>query len=482
MTALAVVTLVAICHALARADAVNASPGELRAMIANPEAVTTLSVSGSIDASDLDFIADGLPALTSLDLSAATIAAYHGSRPLRSGRTASAANTLPEYSLAGCSRLQALILPASLRAIAPAALAGCTALKSLAIPAGVDSIGHAAFNGCSALRSVVLPSGIRRIAPITFKGCSALEAIDLGATSVEAIDSAAFAGCASLTEAALPPTLARIGERAFLSTAIAALDLSHCSRLTEIGSFAYAHDESLSTVTLPDHAVTLGRGIFFDCTELHTVILSDNTTALPPYILKGTALDDAASVLHPSVKSIGRYALHGTSALTELTLPESLDSIGSHAMGTMTGLLSIDATGLEAPPALGDDVFDATPVAGVTLLTTEEAAPLFKAAPQWQDFDIMIKSNTDVGSVTLPDDIRSISLLVDREAIRISAPKAIAAVAIYSTAGGMILNHLQAVPAADVTVPLGPLTLPPYSILRITFSDRSSTSLKIARP
>ncbi|MDE6276656.1 MAG: hypothetical protein K2M06_00950, partial [Muribaculaceae bacterium] len=73
--------------------------GSLRTAFTDPENVLVLTVSGRIDASDLFYIDNSMPALTSLDLSGAEIVAYHGKA--QRGLTEYAANTIPAGTLAG---------------------------------------------------------------------------------------------------------------------------------------------------------------------------------------------------------------------------------------------------------------------------------------------------------------------------------------------------------------------------------------------
>ena len=72
----AVLALVAMT--LPAATAVQVSPGTLESQLAEPDLVTDLALSGSVDARDLFFIADKMPALKSLDLTSASIEAYEG--------------------------------------------------------------------------------------------------------------------------------------------------------------------------------------------------------------------------------------------------------------------------------------------------------------------------------------------------------------------------------------------------------------------
>lgn len=468
-------TLLAALLLAPRAGAitVESTAGNLLSLLSDNQ-VVTLTVTGSVNAADLDFIANSLTALRSLDLSGATVVPYAGQR-LASGRTSSPAATLPEYSLAGLAATE-LTLPASLRVIAPAALAG-SAITSIVIPAGVDSIGAAAFNGCHSLASVTLPEGLRVIEPLTFKGCDALEAITLPAT-VTAIDSCAFVSCPALATVTWPRSLVTIGSGAFKGSAITSLDLSTLGSLRSLGSYAFAHCEALTNAVLPEGATTLGDGLFFDCTSLASVILPEGIESIAPYLLKGTALTSVDGVLNPDVKRIGRYALHGTSGVVELTLPAGLTAIDDHAMASMTSLSEVDASALPEPPALGEDVFLNTDAPQVTLYATDDTAPLFQAAPQWQEFDIQVKQNTEVGSVTSPD-LEHMGICSDGNTLSVSATRDIALVELFDVNGRLRARVAPGAAATEATVDVSALDHAAIYILRVTFAGDTTATARI---
>ena len=97
------------------AMAVESTPGGLSALVGENTQETSLTVTGSIDASDLDFIASEMTKLESLDISGASIVAYEG-KALRNGNFTSSANVLQSYALFGITA-KSIALPASLTEI-----------------------------------------------------------------------------------------------------------------------------------------------------------------------------------------------------------------------------------------------------------------------------------------------------------------------------------------------------------------------------
>ena len=107
----------------------------------------------------------------------------------------------------------------------------CTGLTSVDIPDGVTSIGYRAFSNCHSLTSVTIPD------------------------SVTSIGDSAFSFCIDLTSVTIPGSVTTIGEYAF----------SYCAGLTSVAF----------TGTTPP---TFGSDVFFDCSSLQAVQLSEDLT------------------------------------------------------------------------------------------------------------------------------------------------------------------------------------------------------------
>ncbi len=78
----------------------------------------------------------------------------------------------------------------------------CTALTAVKIGNGVETIGDLAFFGCSELETLVLPETLKTIGPAAFNGAAIKELVI--PVSVETIGQEAFANCTSLTKVTMP--------------------------------------------------------------------------------------------------------------------------------------------------------------------------------------------------------------------------------------------------------------------------------------
>lgn len=378
-----------ICLALASAGAkaldVETTAGGLASAVTEPATVRELRVTGSVDASDLHFVATEMDALEVLDLGGATVSAYSGDPILKIHHFE--ADVLPPMVLAG-SHISEITLPAGIKAIGEFALAG-TRLRTITIPASLQSTGTAAFAGCTdlesatvnctqvadgafascrALRTVSLAAG-SAIGNDAFADCTALAQVD-GTEGITAIGNDAFQGCTALTEFAFGPELRSVGDRAFSGSGLKAADLKDCAELKSVGAAAFSGCPALAALSLPE-----------GCDIAGARALAMGNAALAATMMPGREIPD--------------YALASDAAIKTISLPEGLEYIGDHAMAGMTGLSSIDVTALGSVPELGEEVWLDVDQSAVRLKTDKSMTEAFRSAGQWQDFDISGSSTSE---------------------------------------------------------------------------------------
>ncbi|MDE6288365.1 MAG: leucine-rich repeat domain-containing protein [Muribaculaceae bacterium] len=390
---------------------VESTAGQLKTRIDNPQSVTELILSGTVNAEDLDFIDKNMPALETLDLSQATVAAYNGKR-LR-GFSVHPAGKIPAGIFTG-SQLRNIVLPvagnveigdiafagsalenltlnSNITAMGTGAFSNCKNLKSLTI--NTSAIGASAFADCTALTDVTVSCDLA-IPDHAFYRCSSLAKVS-GSDNITRIDASAFALCGALKLFIFGKNLTTIGNEAFLASGLESVNLSGCPRLESIGDWAFAHNLSLDRAAL-GQARELGRGLFFDCPALSRFTFSETATELPDYALaKDTGIDsDAIFIYNHKVSYIGRHALSGLSNVSELTLPADLTYIGDNAMEGMLSLKTLTVAA-ESVPELGEEVWKGLDQSQVDLLVFRDVADDFRNASQWQDFNIVGTDGVD---------------------------------------------------------------------------------------
>lgn len=472
---------------------VECSAGQLKNLVADPAAVSSLRVSGSIDAADLFFIAREMPSVQSLDLSDAVIEAYKGLK--LNGLTSYDAGYIPQAVFAG-SKIATLKLPAQGALTVGDFAFASTPLTSIAFGSNAVSISHGAFSACDELTSVIYGSNTRssgyafsdcvslvevnlsgctEVGPADFAGCSGLEIVD-GTSELTSIGRSAFAACSVLQHFTFGKKLREIGDCAFERTALQSAELQNCTSLGSIGDWAFAYDAALTSVDLPKAVSTLGQGIFFECTALASVQLPDGTVAVPAYAFKGnTSITDMT--LPEGVGEVGQYAFMGAKSLRTVTLPSTVEYLGDRAMENAQALGKIDATALEYVPELGDDVWAGLNKPKINLTVDNNMADEFKSAEQWQDFNI-----NDISSIVEGIDTPVESTVRTRFEGPVlmveSIGSDIAALQVFDPSG--VLRAKISPDAASATVDTSDMNTRLY-IVRCILADGTSATIKIAR-
>lgn len=479
------------------ASAVNyesKGPGLLAGEFTDPSAVLVLKVTGPIDASDMSFIEQSMPALTSLDLSGAEIRAYSG-KSIR-GIGEYPANTIPAGAFARTG-LTNVVLPATAGLkVGDAAFAG-SALESVSISTPGAIIGAGAFSACPELVSAsvsgaeldshvfaacpalgtVRLTGVSAIPASAFEGCTTLSELS-GEEGAATIGARAFAGCPALASFDFGAGLTEIGAGAFEDCGLTEASMTASKKLASIGDWAFKGDASLTTVALPASVTSIGRGAFFECPELHDVRYSSGAKEIPAYAFKGSAKVDPSGVLTEGVESVGEYALKDVTGASYIHIPASVGSIGTGAMEGMTGLEKINVQHVTAVPALGEDVWKGVDKENVELQVLDTMSEDFKAADQWRDFKFLV--TTGINDVVSPADSGS-SLegrFAGTELQLRSLGREIERVDLYRADGTLVLTETPG--SATVSIPTESIGGRIF-IVECALSDGSRAALKLLR-
>ena len=234
---------------------------------------------------------------------------------------------LGEYVLCHMSNAKTLSLPDGLLSIERGALGYLRSLEELVIPDTVTTIGEGAFSACQTITSVNIPAGVKQIPAYAFSYCVALEQVTFP-EGLEALDYGAFTDCA-LTEVHLPDSLTVL-HSAFIG----------CSNLTTINIPPNLTTLNLSwlgitEVVIPE-GVTELKGSFSNCTKLERVVLHEGVTVIGDDTF--SACGALTSITLPaSLKTIGSRAFMD-SGLTEVEIPVGVTSIGLNAFTSCPNL------------------------------------------------------------------------------------------------------------------------------------------------
>lgn len=250
-------------------------------------------------------------------------------------------------------------VPAGVTAIGDGAFAGIKNLESIDL-SGIVSVGAYAFAG-SGLTSVVIPSGtsvcegafysctelasvtadnLTIISDYTFYGCTSLLSVNLPKATEIGANAFSVSGVTSITA----PELVKIGSGAFRN---AALVNAVFPQAAVVGDYAFANNKSLTSVSLGG-VTEMGERVFFDCAKLSSVIFGEGTTTIGDYAFWSDAKRAAlTSVSLPdTLESVGAYAFFNASALTTLNI-SGAKHIGDFAFFGCEKLDGLDLSNVE---------------------------------------------------------------------------------------------------------------------------------------
>ena len=208
------------------------------------------------------------------------------------------------------------------------------------LPESLTTLGGEAFRGCQSLKIVKIPSKVTAIPDHCFEGCSSLESVTIP-DGVTTIGTDAFYKCKNLESVALPESLTTLGSRSF----------EFC--------------KSLKTIKIPSGVTTIPFQCFNGCSSLESIAIPEGVTDIGNEAFSGCNLN--ALTLPESLEKIGSWAFYYNRSLKSINIPAKVKTIEEWAF-TYCGLTELVIP--EGVTTIGQRAFSANSLQKLTLPST----------------------------------------------------------------------------------------------------------------
>ena len=189
---------------------------------------------------------------------------------------------------------------------------------------------RAIFNDCTKLATVEVGENVKSLPDYFLPNNTLVTKIDLPA-GIESVGDSAFNGCTALAEISNANKLQTIGQDAFTGTPWFT-EYLETDGLVYLGSVLYVYNGDMpadTTIEVRDGTTAIANGAFDGKSNLVAVTLPDTLTTIGNRAFAGTSL--TTLTIPASVESIGSEAFTDVETLTSVTFNEGLKTIGANA-------------------------------------------------------------------------------------------------------------------------------------------------------
>lgn len=342
-----------------------------------------------------------------------------------------------QYLFVGCESLTSVTLPKSLKTLPDWTFSSCfnqnDNLTSILIDDSnpyYSSDGSALFDkyktkmffAVKSLREYAIPSSVSEIIQEAFYNCRHLKTLVLP-LRLKSVNGYHFSNCDSLYSISVDeknPYLCSDGSALYNKDKSELVFVYHTVRkmsipssVTKIGDYAFYNCTNLTSIELPSGVTEIGDYAFYNCTNLSSLTLPSGVTEIGLSAFEGCK--SLTSVTLPSgVKYVLSYTFYGCESLRSINLPSDLVSIDERVFAGCTGLTSIYAF-MEKPCEIDETTFENETIINATLYVPKGSLLDYWDDNQWKKFmNIEEFDVTSIGSLnTNVNDVQEVSRYSD---------------------------------------------------------------------
>ncbi|MBQ9205557.1 MAG: leucine-rich repeat protein [Treponema sp.] len=291
-----------------------------------------------------------------------------------------------------------------------------TDLDELVISDDITDIPANAFKDRANYTSVVISDTVTSIGTDAFSGCSGITSVHYEGTLEQWL---------SITFSSATSNPCCNGADLYINGTKITGDFVIPNTVESIGNYAFSGCKGITSITIPDTVTNIGNGTFTGCSDLTTITIpfigesatATGANALFGFIFGNSSYADGikAKQYYSSSSSIDYYipsslrsvivtssqpvpygAFSGCSGLTNITIPNSVTSIGSSAFSGCSGLTNITIP--DSVTSFESSVFSGC--SGLTSITIPDGVTSIGSS--------VFSGCSGLTSITIPDGVTSI--------------------------------------------------------------------------
>lgn len=384
----------------------------IKAAKKNPDKIRNLKVTGQITDKDFYFMRDSMAILEAVNLKEVRVrnARYtpdhrdESGNYVPSGQEPKKDDIIPMSAFNGKKSLVYFAFPEIVTHIGLDAFRSSNLSGALILPDDVVTIGEFAFYSTN-IGSVSFGNKLEKIGDEAFFYCNSLSSELLLPNSLKTIGRQAFRECNLQGKLILPNSLESIGDGAFQSAGHFSGDLIIPEKVTKLGIGTFSGAVFTGYLVL-NNVVELGNGCFQNSSFSGELIIPEGMIELPRACFSGC--DFSSVVFTSTLRLIGTQAFYGGNLLGQISIPEgvvsmgedafrdqpfinsvslpsTLQTIGTKAFVNCYGISNITCSAIE-PPTVQSGAFNGVAKDNFTVEVPAQSVKRYQAEPGWSDF------------------------------------------------------------------------------------------------